>query len=80
MKYPVFQLNRNNKEEKKPWDKFNVVPNRRLHGDLKGIEYEHKVLCRIAGNGTIDDFRRLYENTALSDVYEIIALNQAMNY
>lgn len=43
------------------------------------MEYYHKKLCRIASNGSVSDYKYLYEEVAESEVWDLIAIDKTIN-
>ena len=69
-------------EDKKKsfWNAFNLVPNQEEDGIIKGSEYTNKVICKYAESAGQHTFKEYYENSPISEVWEELALNRAINY
>lgn len=73
---------RQKKETKKSvWNAFNLVPTKKT-GATTAQEYEYhiKMLCWIAADNSAGEYKRLFEQCTLADVYEIIMLKKALDY
>ena len=68
-------------EKKSGWNMFNLIPNRK-NGDKEDVSYEYwlKSLCWIAANDNPRNYKWLYEECSLLQVYEIIMLDKAKKY
>ena len=70
----------NNKKKKKPkWNAFELIPDVKQHGIIKGMEYYYKLLCKMASGESVDIKNKLYYECPLSEVWEEIAFNTAIN-
>lgn len=84
---PAWSIKRESeKKEKKQvkqskWNAFNLVPTTKI-GATKGQEYEYhiKMLCWIAANNSAVEYKRLFCECNLAEVYEIIMMKKALDY
>ena len=56
-----------------------LLPNESEYGRAYAMEYYHKKLCRIASNGSVSDYKYLYEEVAESEVWDLIAIDKTLN-
>jgi len=59
---------------------FELMPDEKRYKKKIAIEYNHKVLCRIAAGGDYHLRQEFYEELPASEVWEQIALNMAVNH
>jgi hypothetical protein len=82
LEFPVFHVKKDSEvdEEISQWNAFNLMPDGDRYKRRVVIEYNHKVLCRIAAGDNYDLFKALYENERASEVWEQIAMKKAIAF
>mgnify|MGYP000909605977 CR=1 FL=1 len=80
--WPAFSVQRDEGNKKKSfWNAFNLVPNAEEDGIVKGSIYTNKIICKFAEQGSgLHTYEEYYEDFPLSEVWEELALNRAINY
>lgn len=80
--WPAFSVVKKGNEKKKKsyWNAFNLVPNTEDDGLVKGSEYTNKVICKFAENAGLHSYKEYYESFSMTEVWEELALNRAINY
>lgn len=79
--YPVFAVltAKAKKEKKAHYNTFNLLPNED-YGDYEAQLYYHKALCWMLAENDYKKFDDLYTNYEESEVWEMLAISNAVNY
>lgn len=82
--FPIFSIlkaraEEDNKKKKSKWNTFNLLPNEEF-GDLAASIYFHKAVCSMVAENVPDISMKLYEEYKESDVWDLLAINNAVNY
>jgi hypothetical protein len=77
--FPVFQKDENDFGDLREKSAFDKMPSEEGYERRIVIEYNHKLLCRIAAGNDHRQRIEFYEEMPMSEVWEQIALNLAVS-
>lgn len=75
------EKDKNEKQKKNGGDVTRLLPSQKWgYSKAQEVEYYYKTLCHFAVDGNSIEAYRLYNNSSLLEIFEILMIKKAINY
>jgi len=80
MNFAVWSVKKSEEQKPKYWNPYNLLADRKTFGVVMYMEYYYKLLCEFISDGDFTLFKKLYEDTNESEVWDYMAIRKAVTY